>query len=145
MQAKDERSSREMVRRGLLLEGLDHPVDLNAVDWHVRQHNPSVGTAEVQDETLEVIRSLVNDGLVRLGAQVMLGEHLGGVATEGERFVAWDQPLERSMHKISHDYVKHYDDPERWMYAVWMQLTDKGEQFARTVEQADAESYRKFE
>nr|WP_231995940.1 hypothetical protein [Mycobacterium sp. 852002-51163_SCH5372311] len=145
MQAKDEVTPREMVRRGLLLEGLGQPVDLNAVDWYVKQRNPSAAPSEVQNETLEVIRSLVNDGLVRLGAQVMLGEHLGGVATEGERFVAWDQPLERSMHKISHVYLRHYDDPERWMYAVWLQLTDKGQEFAQSIEQADIDSYRRIE
>lgn len=145
MQAKNEITPREVVRRGLLLEALGQPVDLNAVDWYVKQRNPSAAPSEVQNETLEVIRSLVNDGLARLGAQVMLGEHLGGVATEGERFVAWDQPLERSMHKISHVYLKHYDDPERWMYAAWLQLTDKGQEFARSIEQSDIDAYRKSE
>lgn len=31
------------------------------------------------------------------------------------------------------------------MYAAWMQLTDKGEQLARSFEQADLDSYRKFQ
>lgn len=73
----------------------------------------------MQNETLEVIRSLVSDGLFRLGKETVLGEHLGGVATEGERFVAWNQSLDHALHKISHVYVKHYDDPEKWMYTAF--------------------------
>lgn len=138
-------TAREMVRHGLLLDALGDPVDLNAVDWHVKQHNPTATATEVQNETLEVIRSVVSDGLFRLGKETVLGEHLGGVATEGERFVAWNQSLDHALHKISHVYVKHYDDPEKWMYTAFLQLTDKGEQLARSLERNDIESYRGLE
>jgi hypothetical protein len=138
-------TAREKVRHGLLLDALGDPLDLNAVDWHVRQQNPSATPSEVQDETLDVIRSLVSDGLFRLGGSVMLGAHPAGVATEGERFVAWDHPLDNSIRKISHVYVKHYDDPERWMYSAYLQLTEKGQQLAQSLEQKDIDSYRKFE
>jgi hypothetical protein len=138
-------NAREMVRHGLMLDALGDPVDLNAVDWHVRQQNPSATPSEVQNETLEVIRSLVSDGLFTLGGASMEGEHLGGVAAEGERFVPWNQPLDHAMHKISHVYVRHYDDPERWMYSAYLKLTDKGEQLARSLEQTDIDSYRRFE
>jgi hypothetical protein len=138
-------TAREKVRHGLLLDALGDPLDLNAVDWHVRQQNPSATPSEVQDETLEVIRSLVSDGLFRLGGSVMLGPHPAGVATEGERFVAWDHPLDHSIRKISHVYVKHYDDPERWMYSACLQLTAEGEQLAQSLEQKDIDSYRKYE
>jgi hypothetical protein len=46
------------------------------------------------------------------------------------------------MHKISHVYVRHYDDPERWMYSVWLKLTDKGEQLAQSIEKKDLEGYK---
>lgn len=133
---------REKVRNGLLLDALGDPLDLNAVDWHVRQQNPSASPSEVQDETLEVIRSLVSDGLFRLGGAKVLGEHPGGVATEGERFVPWNESLDHSIHKISHAYVKHYDDPERWMYSAYLQLTDKGRELARSIENKDIQGYR---
>ena len=55
---------------------------------------------------------------------------------------AREQPLDHSMHKISHAYVKHYDDPEEWMYSAWMALTDQGEHLARSLEQKDIASYR---
>lgn len=137
--------ARELVCHGLLLDALSGPVDLNGVDWHVKQSNPSAAPSEVQSETLDVIRSMVSEGLFRLGGEVVLGEHLGGVATEGERFTAWDQPVDHLLRKISHVYVKHYDDPEKWMYATFMKLTDKGEQLARSLEQKDIDSYRRTE
>jgi hypothetical protein len=57
----------DAVRNGLLLEGLGKPVDLNAVDWHVRHRNPSASPSEIQNATLELIRAVVSDGLFRLG------------------------------------------------------------------------------
>lgn len=96
----------DAVRNGLLLEGLGKPVDLNAVDWHVRHRNPSASPSEIQNETLEFIRAVVSDGLFRLGS----------VGEKDERFVAWRKSLDHSIHKISHVYVNHYDDPERWMF-----------------------------
>lgn len=124
--------ARDEVRNGLLLDGLGKPLDLNAVDRHVRHRNPSASPLEVQNETLEVIRSLVDDGLFRLGA----------VGERDERFVAWNRSLDHSIHKISHNYVKHYDDPERWMFSAWLSLTGKGELLARSIEEKDIEGYR---
>jgi hypothetical protein len=86
----------EMIRDNLLLKGLGRPVPLNAIDWKIKQQNPSASDAQVQKETLETIRTLVDDGLFRLGD------------VNKFRFVASKRPLDRSMHKISHRYVGHY-------------------------------------
>jgi hypothetical protein len=59
---------RDRIRNGLLVEGLGKPVDLNAVDWHVRHRNPSASREEIQNETLEIIRDTVSDGLFRVGS-----------------------------------------------------------------------------
>jgi hypothetical protein len=135
-------TSRERVRRGLLLDALGDPVDLNVVDWHVRRQNPSANTVGIQQETLEVIRSLVTDGLCLLGGEEVIGDHPSGVASQGERFVAWREDLNKALHKISKVYIKHYDDPERWMYAAALLLTDKGRELAQSMEHNDIESYR---
>ncbi len=124
--------ARENVRNGLLLEGLAKPVDLNAVDWHVRHRNPSASPSEVQNETLELIRALVSEGLFRLGS----------VGEKGGRFFAWRRSLDHSIHKISHVYVKHDDDPERWMFAAWLSLTAKGKGLAECLEEKDIDLYR---
>lgn len=130
-------TAHEDVRRELLLDSLGRPADLNAVDRLVRQHNPSGSPAEVQSETIEVIRSLVSEGLFRLGSMRGEREH------SPDRFVPWGQKLDHSIHKITHVYVKHYDDPERWMFSAWLQLTDKGEELAKSIETTDLEGYRR--
>ena len=124
-------TAREKIGIGLALDAIGKPVDLNGVDWHVRQQNPSASPSEVQNETLEVIRALVSEGWFRLGH------------TEKGRFVASKHSLDHAMKKISHDYVKYYDEPKRWMFAVSLEFTDKGEQFARARAEKDIASYRR--
>jgi len=123
----------EMIRDSLLLKGLGRPVALNAIDWKIKQQNPLASDAQIQKETLETIRSLVDDGLFRLGD------------VNKFRFVASKRPLDRSIHKISHRYVGHYDDPKRWMFTAWMKLTDKGQQLALSLEERAIDSYREHE
>jgi len=118
------------VRDTLLLKGLSRPVALNAIDRKIKQQNPSASTSEVQGETLEAIRSLVDDGLFRLGA------------LEKRRFVPSKRPLDRSMDKISRSYLNHYDDPRRWMYSAWIKLTAKGEELALSLEKRGIDLYR---
>ncbi len=120
----------EHVRDTLLLKGLGKPLPLNAVDWKVKQELPSASNSKVQQETLEVIRTLVDDGLFRLGD---VDEH---------RFVASKQSLDRSMHKISRRYVKNYEKPRGWMYSAWMKLTPKGEQLALSLEEQGVDFFR---
>jgi hypothetical protein len=126
-------TARELVRNGLLREALSGPIDLNAVDWHVKHRNPAASPSEVQSETLAAIREWVSEELFRIG-------ELGGAA---KRFVAWHHSLDHSLRQISHTYVKHYDDPERWMFAAWLALTAKGEQLARSLEEKDIDGYRR--
>ena len=126
-------TARDAVRNGLLLDALGGPIDLNAVDRHVKHRNPSASPSEVQNETLEVIRASVSEGLLRLGAP----------SGKTQRFVAWHHSLDHSLGKISHAYVKHYDDPEKWMFSGWLALTAKGEQLARSLEEKDMDGYRR--
>ena len=124
--------TRDRVRNGLLLEALGKPIDLNAVDWHVRHRNPSASPSEVQNETLELIRAVVGESLFRLGS----------VSEKSDRFFAWRRSLDHSIHRISHVYVKHYDDPERWMFAAWLSLTAKGKELAQCLEEKDIDLHR---
>jgi hypothetical protein len=118
------------VREGLLVKGLGRPVSLNAVDWKIKHDNPSASAAEVQDDTLEVIRTLADDGLVKLGS------------VRRHRFVASKRPVNRTMRRISRRYVDHYDDPKTWMFSAWMTLTNEGQRQALTLEQRALDSYR---
>ncbi|WP_292975119.1 hypothetical protein [Mycobacterium sp.] len=123
---------REAVRNQLLLDALSGPVDLNAVDWLVKHHHSSASPHDVQAEALDAIREWVGEGLFRLG------EPTG----KSRRFAAWHHSLEHSLHKISHAYIKRYDDPEKWMYSVWLALTAKGELLARSIEDKNIDGYR---
>ena len=99
--------ARDKIRNGLLVEGLGKPVDLNAVDWHVRHRNRSAPqSAGVRERQRWSLRR-------------------------------WRRSLDHSMHKVSHVYVKHYDDPERWMFSAWLALTAEGKQLAECLEQKD--------
>ena len=118
-------TAREAVRNGLLIDALRGPVDLNAVDWHVKHRNPSATPEEVRTETLDAIRDWVGQGLFRLGE----------ISGKARRFAAWHHSLEHSLHRISHAYVRHYDDPEKWMFSAWLALTARGEQLARSLEE----------
>ena len=125
-------NTREVVRNQLLIDALGGPIDLNAVDRRVQHGNPSASPVEVQNETLDAIREWVSDELFRIGALV----------GKSQRFKAWHHLLDHSLHKISHDYVKHYGDPEKWMFAAWLSLTGKGALLARSLEEKDIDGYR---
>ena len=86
----------------------------------------------MQNETLELIRAVVGERLFRLGS----------VSGKSDRFFAWRRSLDHSIHRISHVYVKHYDDPERWMFAAWLSLTAKGKELAQCLEEKDIDLYR---
>ena len=120
----------ERVSRELLLGALEGPLPLTAVDSSVTQQNRSAPDTEVQNATLETIRSLVGEGLVVLG----------DLSGETGRFVAWGGSLEESMQKISDLYVHNYDDPGTWIWSAWLELTHKGEQVARALQDGAGDS-----
>jgi hypothetical protein len=116
-------------RENILIEGLDDSVDLGGVHQYVVQEDPSLSLSEVQDNTLEIIRSLVDDGLVELGSMSGKGGH----------FVTWETSLDESMQEIHDVYVNHFDDRGLWIWYCWLNLTSKGEQIAESLEQKYAE------
>ncbi|MGC2379428.1 MAG: hypothetical protein WA622_20290 [Mycobacterium sp.] len=120
----------ERVRKELLLGALEGPVPLTAVDSSVTQQNRLAPVTEVQNATLETIRSLVGEGLVVLG----------DLSGETGRLVAWSGSVEESMQKISDLYVVDYDDPGAWIWSAWLELTHKGEQVARALQEGAKDS-----
>ena len=120
----------EKVRNELLTDGLVDYVDLGAVDSQVGRHNPSASVSELQRETLETIRALVSEGLFELG----------DLSGEGGGLLVWSGSLDESLQKISDAYVTHYDDKPGWVWSAWMELTDKGEQVARALQEGAKDS-----
>jgi hypothetical protein len=116
-------------RENILIEGLDDSVDLGGVHQYVAHENPSASLSDVQSKTLEIIRALVDDGLVELGS----------MSGEGGLFVTWDTTLDESMNEIRDVYVNHFDDRALWVWDCWLNLTAKGRQVAESVERKYAE------
>jgi hypothetical protein len=116
-------------RENILIEGLDDSVDLGGVHQYVARENPSASLSDVQSKTLEIIRSLVDDGLIELGS----------MSGEGGYFVTWDTPLNESMKEIHDIYVNHFDDDGLWSWYCWLNLTAKGEQVAESLQRKYAE------
>ena len=78
----------------------------------------------IQDKVLDLIRSLVTNGLFELG----------DLATEDNRFGAWDAPLDESIQRIRDVYVNKFDDDPEWWFFCWLKLTEKGLKAAEAIE-----------
>jgi hypothetical protein len=114
------RSAREEV----LLRGLIDWVALERIHWYVARENPAESLSVIQDKTLDLIRSLVVDGLFELG----------DLTGTGNRFAAWNTPLDESIHRIRDVCVPKFDDQPAWWFCCWLDLTDKGQEIADAIE-----------
>ena len=96
-------------REEVLLRGLIDWVALERVHWIVARENAGESLAVIQDKVLDLIRSLVTDGLFELGE-----------LNKNSRFVAWDTSLDESIQRIREVYLtKFNDEPEWWFIAGW--------------------------
>jgi hypothetical protein len=111
-------------REKILVEGLHDWVKLAQVHDYVALENPSASLAKVQRRTLELIRSMADEGLVALGE---LKDH-------GARFVPWNIPTDDAIQRLAADYVDRFDDPTGWPWILWFAVTDEGKRIARTYE-----------
>ena len=111
-------------RDEVLLRGLIDWVALSSVHGAVEQENPGEPLAVVQDKVLDLIRSLVTDGLFELG----------DLATPNHRFGAWDAPLDESIQQIRDVYVHQFDDDPEWWFYCCLDATKKGLQAAEVIE-----------
>ena len=59
---------------------------------------------------------------------------LGDLATENNRFRAWDTPLDESIQRIRDAYVNNFDDETKWWFVCWLDPTEKGLQLAEAIE-----------
>ena len=111
-------------RDEVLLRGLIDWVALSTVHGVVEQENPDEPLAVVQDKVLDLIRSLVTDGLFELG----------DLATPNHRFGAWDAPLDQSIQQIRDVYVNQFDDEPEWWFYCWQSPTEEGLKAAEAIE-----------
>jgi hypothetical protein len=110
-------------RDEVLLRGLIDWVALQRVHSRVAREHPGEPLAVIQDKVLDLIRSLVTDGLFEVG----------DLATEDSRFGAWATPLDESIERIRDAYVENFDDETKWWFVCWLESTEKGQQVAEAI------------
>lgn len=98
-------------------------VELERIHYFVVQENPAAPLSVIQNTTLELIRSLVNEGLF------VIGEVTGRI----NRFTPWDTPLAESLQRIRSRYVNRYDEKTVWAWCCWLDLTDEGNRVAEAL------------
>ena len=109
-------------REKILFEGLTDWVKLEQVHEYVAFEDVSASLAKVQRRTLELVRSMAEEGVIALGNPI---EH-------GARFKDWNVPLDEAMARLSADYVDNFHDRCNWPMLVWFRVTDKGKEIGRS-------------
>jgi hypothetical protein len=108
----------------VILWGLVDWVELERVHDFVAEENPGAPLSVLQDKTLDMIGSLVAEGLFVIG----------DLTAPDDRFAPWDTPLGDSLRRIRSEYVDRFDDKATWPWVCWLDLTDKGTTVAHELE-----------
>jgi hypothetical protein len=121
-------AAQELVRTEMLTSALYDWVPLGEIDSIIIDNHLTESLPAQQEMALQVIRSLVEDGLMVIG----------DLPDRGSRLIAWDLPLDEALTRISDRFIGHYDDMGRWAVSVWLDLTEAGERVARELEKKKA-------
>jgi hypothetical protein len=125
VQYRDTDGGAEMsAREEVLLRGLIDWVALERVHWIVARANAGESLAVIQDKVLDLIRSLVTEGLLELG----------DLATEDNRFRARDITLDESIQRVREVYTTKFQDEPEWWFYCWLDPTEKGLAIAEAIE-----------
>ena len=110
-------------RENVLINGLFDWVSLSRIHSDVMEENREAPVTQLQSQVLALIHSLLSEGLFEVGN-----------VTRTEGFVRWTTPVEESLRRIHDIYVTGYDDKDRWLWGCWLELTEKGQRVAQSVE-----------
>ena len=94
--------------------GLIDWVELDRIHQYVAEENVGQPISVIQSKTLELIESLVSDGMFVLGE---VKRDIG--------FIAWNTSLDESIQRIRDVYVTNFNDPNTWMWFCWLNATEK--------------------
>ena len=110
-------------REDVLRWGLVDWVELDRIHGYVAREFPGQPLSVIQNKTLDLIHSLVSDGMFKLGD-----------LKQGSRFTAWNTPLDESIQRIREVYVANFDDKNTWPWFCWLAITEKGLRVAEAIE-----------
>jgi hypothetical protein len=111
-------------REKVLVSGLTDWVELGQVHSYVERAHPGASLAEIQAETLGLVRALADEGLFLIG----------DLSEPGGRFVAWKTSPEDSLQRIRSEYVDRFDVEDSWPWYCWLDLTTEGDRIAHAIE-----------
>jgi hypothetical protein len=111
-------------REEVLRWGLVDWVELDRIHWYVAKENPGKPLSVIQNKTLDLIHSLVSDGMFEVG----------DLTGQDGRFAAWNTPLDTSIQRIHDVYIAKFDDQNTWPWFCCLAITPKGLQVAEAIE-----------
>lgn len=93
-------------------------------NWEVAQSSPGATLPQKREDTLDLVRRLVEDGLFELGE-----------VTDTKGFSPRTESLDEAMDKLRHTYVENFAAEEVWPWCCWLNLTPEGERRAQSIQQ----------
>jgi hypothetical protein len=116
-------NAQDRLRMELLTSGLYDWVPLVEVQTAITHYHLAETLRAQQDLALQTIRSLVEDGLMQIG----------DLPGPDGNFPAWNLPVETAIERVHDRFVRHYDDPTKWEFSIWLGLTDSGRRTANAL------------
>lgn len=102
--------------------GLADWVELDRIHQYVAEENVGQPISVVQRKKLELIQSLVSDGMFVMGD---VKRNVG--------FTPWNTSLDESLQRIRDVYVPNFHDENTWMWFCWLDATEKELEAAKTL------------
>ena len=119
-----ETTAQDILRDDILAGGHDDWVSMADVEGRIARGGLAELVADRQQLVVDTIRSLLLDGLIEVG--VIPGRNNPG-------FKTWPGTTDEVMQRFTDLFIGHHDDPHAWEYAIWLNLTAKGEQASADV------------
>jgi hypothetical protein len=104
----------------LLVRGCDDWVDACEVASVAIEVGGAKAESDIRELSLELIRNVVQQGLMELGDVDVAGEW-----ESKEGFRKWDLPIQESVNRVEREWNALGRNPTLWE-VCWLQITDKG-------------------
>ncbi len=117
------RFAQERLRTALLVSALSDLAPLVEVETAITHYQLCENVRAQQQLALQTIRSLLDDGLMRIGE----------LPYPGEKFTGWDLSIDAAMERVYDLFVTHYNEPVLWEFRIWLGLTPAGERLAKQL------------
>jgi hypothetical protein len=115
-------TAQDRLRAEILNSALYDWVPMREVQLDITKNRLAETLQDQQELALSTIRSLLKDGLVKIG----------GLPEPGE-VPDWGLPVDAAMDRLNDRYVTRHDDPVGWEFTTWLGLTETGRRVAQKL------------